>query len=1286
MKAISDGGEIAVIGDETCTATTYADNSSSNLLGLVATTTTFSGVCSSSGGPVGDVLTAATTLYDASTSAAPGSTGYAQPTLGNVARVDTATSVSGTTVTQWLTGPTTTYDILGRATKVVDTSTGTARTNVTTFTPSTGLPITVKSTNPLNWVTTTTLDAVRGQETMVVDANGSTTSSRYDASGRITGSWDPMRPQSTNATPSVATTYMVSQTAPSWVRTDKVNNLGSVVASYEIYDGLGRARQTQRLSPGGGTIATDSSYNSAGLIRLERHDYYMSGNPTGTLMLPSLAVPSSTKYGYDAAGRQNSVTALTNDNTELWSTNATYVGSDTVISTGPGEQSATKGQTDMLGNITKRLTYHGTDASGTADAITYSYDALGQLTDMTDQVGNKWVWTYDAAGRKKSATDPDTGTQARTYDSSGRTTSVTDELGNVTGYTYDTLDRITTQTAKTGTGAPRTFLSNVYDGEKKGQPTSVTRYNGPNFDQPVTTTVAGYNAANQPSTKTLTLPTEMGTFAGTYTTQQTYKANGLVASVRLPAVGGLAAEWDYYGYDEFDNPSSIDTQKFETIAGDTQYTHLGQISTFNQYDKNAGNATGATTGTTRTYFAWDATTGRLSGQNSTNNTQGKTADLGAIAYTYNESGALTARRTSYDSRPNAPVDNQCYTYDHANRLAAVWTPLTPGCTGAPTPTSTSVAGLGGPAPYAQTYQYNENGDRSQTKRFASNGALAVTETATYPSGGSAGPHRVQTVVSASAIGEDATETYGWNTAGQMTNRSGQTLTYTVDGLLQSSSGTSTAPDNPNPNAAVGTAPGSAATSGMGTRFYDGGGNLVGIVDTTGTTVAIGSRTAYSPAAGSTGASATGTYSFAGKSVAQRTLAGGVQKLTFIISDSVNTAQTLINPTDGVAGVIAVTRFVDPMGLPRGPTLMATAANAYVTAPGNATGGGSNAANPVGFGSINGYISGLADAASGLLHLGARELNQARGIFTTPDPVLDLKSANNLSAYQYAEADPVNASDPSGLRIAGPSERFPQQTVGQLAKQRLQGIQAAQVWKNGPISIARIYKSPILSFAFSPEVQAVLKRTNDFFKVAVPVVGTIAAVGCVVATGGGCLVGGAMIAGATSLASTALESNSTPADYAKNAAVDMAIGFIPGGKIASAGKLGLAAPARQAAQVLAKGTKGGIGPVLKGQAGVDQVAAGIEAAGGKILGREITVEAGGVRSRMDLYAELPCGTVCFIEVKNGWWARLTKNQTTVFPLVRTQPWVAYGQNAIDANLIPGKIYGPISVWEVWLNKW
>ena len=53
---------------------------------------------------------------------------------------------------------------------------------------------------------------------------------------------------------------------------------------------------------------------------------------------------------------------------------------------------------------------------------------------------------------------------------------------------------------------------------------------------------------------------------------------------------------------------------------------------------------------------------------------------------------------------------------------------------------------------------------------------------------------------------------------------------------------------------------------------------------------------------------------------------------------------------------------------------------------------------------------------------------------------------------------------------------------------------------------------------------------------------------------------------------------------------------------------------------AETTTGGIGPVLQGQAGVDRAIAQIEAEGGQVLGTEITVDAGGVRTRPDLFVQ------------------------------------------------------------------
>ena len=84
----------------------------------------------------------------------------------------------------------------------------------------------------------------------------------------------------------------------------------------------------------------------------------------------------------------------------------------------------------------------------------------------------------------------------------------------------------------------------------------------------------------------------------------------------------------------------------------------------------------------------------------------------------------------------------------------------------------------------------------------------------------------------------------------------------------------------------------------------------------------------------------------------------------------------------------------------------------------------------------------------------------------------------------------------------------------------------------------------------------------------------------------------------------------------------------------------------------------------------------------MLGREITVEAGGVRTRPDLYVEQPCGTRCFVEVKNGLSAGLTPNQRAAFPVIQSTGGVPVGANAAAAGLTPGVPIGPTPVWVVY----
>ncbi|WP_218080306.1 polymorphic toxin-type HINT domain-containing protein [Anthocerotibacter panamensis] len=113
-------------------------------------------------------------------------------------------------------------------------------------------------------------------------------------------------------------------------------------------------------------------------------------------------------------------------------------------------------------------------------------------------------------------------------------------------------------------------------------------------------------------------------------------------------------------------------------------------------------------------------------------------------------------------------------------------------------------------------------------------------------------------------------------------------------------------------------------------------------------------------------------------------------------------------------------------------------------------------------------------------------------------------------------------------------------------------------------------------------------------------------------------------------------------------------------------------------LLVKGAKGGVGPVLKGQAGVSRAVGEIEAGGGTVLGREITLQAGTVRTRPDLLVRNADGSLLFVEVKNGAGATLTPNQTAGFPIIREGGSIPRGANAAAAGLEVGAPLPPIPV--------
>ncbi|KJS57936.1 RHS repeat-associated core domain-containing protein, partial [Streptomyces rubellomurinus] len=66
----------------------------------------------------------------------------------------------------------------------------------------------------------------------------------------------------------------------------------------------------------------------------------------------------------------------------------------------------------------------------------------------------------------------------------------------------------------------------------------------------------------------------------------------------------------------------------------------------------------------------------------------------------------------------------------------------------------------------------------------------------------------------------------------------------------------------------------------------------------------------------------------------------------------------------------------------------------------------------------GFVGGSKDDATGLTSLGARQYDPATGRFISPDPLMDEADPQQWNGYAYSDNDPVNLSDPSGLRPDG----------------------------------------------------------------------------------------------------------------------------------------------------------------------------------------------------------------------------------------------------------------------------
>jgi RHS repeat-associated protein len=242
---------------------------------------------------------------------------------------------------------------------------------------------------------------------------------------------------------------------------------------------------------------------------------------------------------------------------------------------------------------------------------TMGYDSAGELTMVTDPLGNSTQFTY-LNGDVVSTTDPLGRTTYQTYDAVDRNTTTANPLGQTTEFRYDPLNRLLQITDPLG--------------------------NSTSFGYDPNSNITGVTDANQ------------------HTTSYAYDS-----------MNRLAARTDPLGHAE--------SYRYDQNANLTQFTDRRGVTTTSTYDplnrlvqSNFGGQ--SSVGFTydaggRLTLAVDSITGSISrSYDGLNRLTSEKTPRGSVAYGYDSAG----RRTNMSVSGQAPVN---YSYDNENRVTQI---------------------------------------------------------------------------------------------------------------------------------------------------------------------------------------------------------------------------------------------------------------------------------------------------------------------------------------------------------------------------------------------------------------------------------------------------------------------------------------------------------------------------------------------------------------------------------------------------------------------------------------
>lgn len=559
----------------------------------------------------------------------------------------------------------------------------------------------VKVTDALGGVTSRTYD---GHDNLTSETNalGKTTHYTYDANNNRLTETDPL---------GNTTSYTYNARNQVTSITDALNR-----QTVNAYDANGNLVSTKDTA--GNT--TSYTYNAAGqqtsitdpLNGVTQFEYDASGN----LIKKTDALSNVTTYTYDANGNKLSETCTrtTTSGQHTLVTSYQYDKLNRLIQTTYPDNSTTQIQYNAIGkqSVTtdqlKRQTSYQYDLMGRLIQTTYpdgtaetnTYDADGNRIAGTDRANRKTAFTYDQLNRPTQITYPDHTSTTTTYDAIGEVAAVKDADGNTTQFQYDDsghrtgiLDALN-HTTTFGYDAVGNQIS-MTDADSN---TTQYEYDDLNRRTHVvypdsTADVTAYDALGRTISKTdeADRTTQFKYDLLGHLTQVT-DALGQDTKYAYDEVGNRISQTDANGhtttfaYDDLDRRTQRilpagQSETFTYDAAGNLKTHTdfnGKTTTYAYDDSNrlTSKTPDSSFGAPAVSFTYTATGQRASMTDASGTTAysydfrdhllQKATPEGTLTYTYDPAGNLTSIKSS-----NAGGTSVGYSYDQLNRLATV---------------------------------------------------------------------------------------------------------------------------------------------------------------------------------------------------------------------------------------------------------------------------------------------------------------------------------------------------------------------------------------------------------------------------------------------------------------------------------------------------------------------------------------------------------------------------------------------------------------------------------------